>query len=234
MVDLYNLNSQSDGLIIADGRGKNLNASIIYIYNEDINNSNIGQDYIYTGRLNTILPDKVYLKDFFLLDKNKWESFPEEKELFYDEDTFIYDMENEREVSTKEFFSSNYSQDENNRNKQGLRDWYGYLYTDGDRISSVFIKKSIDSLLPQKTTVGKVEVEPILDRNMGWTIKVKDLKTWSSAHKEWMAQNASMDIYLKEAMIMKDGIRVEVGDIKTGDNLYLIRDDNMAKVVIIK
>lgn len=234
LVDVYNLNPQSDGLIIADGRGNNLSADLIYIYNEDINNSNIGQDYIYVGRLNTILADKVYLKDFFLLDKNDWQSFPEEKELFYDDDTFIYDMENKKEVSPKEFFSSNFSVDEKNTKDKKPRDWYGYLYTDGDRISAAFVKKSIDSLLVQRTTVGVVENKPVEDPNMGWTIKLRDAKDWSSKHEEWMIKNASLNLYLREAMIIKNGKRVTINDIRVGDRLYLTRDSNMAKVIIIK
>lgn len=234
LVDVYNLNPQSDGLIIADGRGNDLSADLIYIYNEDINNSNIGQDYIYVGRLNTILADKVYLKDFFLLDKNDWQSFPEEKELFYDDDTFIYDMENKKEVSPKEFFSSNFSVDEKNTKDKKPRDWYGYLYTDGDRISAAFVKKSIDSLLVQRTTVGVVENKPVEDPNMGWTIKLRDAKDWSSKHEEWMIKNASLNLYLREAMIIKNGKRVTINDIRVGDRLYLTRDSNMAKVIIIK
>ena len=234
LVDIYNLNPGSDGLVIADGRGSNLSADIIYIYNEDINNSNIGQDQIYAGRLNTILEDTVYLKDFFLLDKNNWESFPEEKELFYDDDTFIYNMGNGEEVSPKEFFSSNFSVDEKNTKDKKERDWYGYLYTEGDRIAVAFIKKSIDSLLVQRTTVGIVETNPIENTNMGWTIKVRDAKDWSSKYKEWTSKNASLDIYLKEAMIIKNGKRVNINDIKVGDRLYLVRDSNMAKVIIIK
>lgn len=234
LVDAYNLNPQSDGLIIADGRGNDLSADLIYIYNEDINNSNIGQDYIYAGRLNTILSDKVYLKDFFLLDKNDWESFPEEKELFYDDDTFIYDMENKKEVSPKEFFSSNFSVDEKNTKDKKPRDWYGYLYTDGDRISAAFVKKSIDSLLVQRTTVGVVENKPVEDPNMGWTMKLRDAKDWSSKHEEWMIKNASLNLYLREAMIIKNGKRANINDIRVGDRLYLTRDSNMAKVIIIK
>lgn len=234
LVDVYNLNPQSDGLIIADGRGNDLSADLIYIYNEDINNSNIGQDYIYAGRLNTILSDKVYLKDFFLLDKNDWESFPEEKELFYDDDTFIYDMENKKEVSPKEFFSSNFSVDEKNTKDKKPRDWYGYLYTDGDRISAAFVKKSIDSLLVQRTTVGVVENKPVEDPNMGWTMKLRDAKDWSSKHEEWMIKNDSLNLYLREAMIIKNGKRVTINDIRVGDRLYLTRDSNMAKVIIIK
>ena len=69
---------------------------------------------------------------------------------------------------------------------------------------------------------------------MGWIIKLKDAKDWSSVHKEWMAKNASLNIYLRDAMIIKNGQRVTLDEIKIGDRLYLVRDSNMAKVIIIK
>lgn len=240
LVDIHNLNSKSDGMVIADGRGADLTADLIYIYNEDINNSNVGQDYIYAGRLDTILQDKLHLRDFFLLERNEWESFSDQKELYYDEDTFIYDMENGKEISTKEFFSSKFSVDEdgkrdrNSNSNRKSRDWYGYLYTDGDQVSAAFVKRSLDSLRPQRTTIGVVENSPTENRSMGWTIKLRDAKDWSNVHEEWMAQNAYLDLYLKEAMIIKNGKRAKITDIKSGDRLYLVRDSSMAKVIIIK
>lgn len=231
LVDTYSLNSKSDGLFITDGRGNDLTADVIYIYNEDINNSNIGQDQIYAGRLDKILPNKLYLRDFFLLDKNDWKSFSEDKELFYDDDTFIYNMEDGKKVSSKEFLSSDFAVDNDYRKP---RDWYGYLYTDGDRISTVFVKKSLDSLYLQRTTTGIVETAPNEDTHMGWTIKVRDARDWSSNYEEWMMKNSSLNIYLKEAMILKNGKRVTRDDIKIGDRLYLVRDSNMAKIIIIK
>ena len=35
-------------------------------------------------------------------------------------------------------------------------------------------------------------------------------------------------------MIIKNGKHISIEDIKAGDRLYLIRDDNMAKVIIVK
>lgn len=231
LVDTYSLNSKSDGLFITDGRGNDLTADVIYIYNEDINNSNIGQDQIYAGRLDKILPNKLYLRDFFLLDKNNWKSFSDDKELFYDDNTFIYNMEDGKKVSSKEFFSLDFAVDKDYRKP---RDWYGYLYTDGDRVSTVFVKKSLDSLYLQRTTTAIVETAPNQDRYMGWTIKVSNARDWSSNHEEWMTKNSSLNIYLKEAMILKNGKRVTRDDIKIGDRLYLVRDSNMAKIIIIK
>lgn len=234
LVDSNSLNANSDGLFITDGRGNDLTADVVYIYNEDINNSNVGQDHIYAGRLDKILQNKLYLRDFFLLDKNDWVSFSNDKELFYDNDTFIYNVEDGKEVSPKEFFSSDFSVDEYNTKDKKPRDWYGYLYTDGDRISTVFVKKSLDSLYLQRTSTGIVETKANLDPRMGWTIKVRDAKDWSSNHEEWMMKNSSLDIYLREAMIVKNGKKVNIDDIKIGDRLYFLRDSNMAKVIIVK
>lgn len=233
LVDSNSLNPKSDGLFIADGRGNDLTADVVYIYNEDINNSNIGQDHIYAGRLDKILQNKLYLRDFYLLDQNDWRSFGNDKELFYDNDTVIYNVEDGKKVCPKEFFASEFSVDEYNTSRKP-RDWYGYLYTDGDRISTIFVKKSLDSLYSQRTTTGIVEAAPSMDQHMGWTIKVRDSKDWSSIHSEWMMKNSSLDIYLKDAMIIKNGKGLAIEDIKVGDRLYFLRDSNMAKVVIIK
>lgn len=234
LVDVYSLTPKSDGLVVADGRGSSIMADVIYIYNEDINNSNIGQDYIYAGRLDSILEGKLYLRDFFLLNRNDWESFDDKKELFYDNDTFIYDLEDNKKISFKEFFAGDYAVDEDNRRKRKLRDWYGYIYTDGDRVSSIYVKKKMDSLLKQRTTIGIVEGAPYDNNLMGWTIRVHDVKDWSSRHEEWMAKNASLNIYLKEAMIVKNGKRIAPEDLKPGDRLYMVREDVVGKIVVVK
>ena len=55
IVDVFTLNTQSDVFVITDGRGMNASADVIYVLNEDINNSNIGQHYIYAGRMDKIV-----------------------------------------------------------------------------------------------------------------------------------------------------------------------------------
>ena len=43
IVDIFALNAQSDVFVVADGRGMQSGADVIYVLNEDINNSNIGE-----------------------------------------------------------------------------------------------------------------------------------------------------------------------------------------------
>lgn len=234
LVDIDVLTIQSDGFFVADGRGGGLVADVISIYNEGLNNSNIGQEQIYAGRLDKVLRDTVVLRDFFLLDQNEWVSFAEDKEFFYDDDTFVYDLENNQVIPTKEFYSGEYSIDERGTSYTKPRDWYAYAYTDGDRIASIFVKKSSDSLRRQRTTTGVVENNPAENPYMGWAISVRDAKDFSSRHGQWMLRNSSLSLFLKEAMIIKNGKRVEIQEIKAGDRLYLVRDDSMAKIVVVK
>lgn len=243
LVDKESINPESDAFVVADGRGNNLYADVISIYNEDLNNSNIGQNYIYAGRLSRIFEDKVYLKDFYLLDRHDWESFStrdedDEKELFYDNDTKIYDLENKKYIEPKEFFAADYAVDEDSDDderikKNNLKDWYGYIYTDGDRISSIMVQKDLDSLRKQRITNAVVE-KTEEDSLVGWTAYVRDAKDYSYRHDEWMAKNTTIRMNLTKAMIIKNGKIIEPYELQAGNRLYIVRDDFYGKVVVVK
>ncbi|WP_255547801.1 hypothetical protein [Crassaminicella indica] len=243
LVDKESINPESDAFIVADGRGSNLYADVINIYNEDLNNSNIGQNYIYAGRLSRIFEDKVYLKDFYLLDRHEWESFrtrdeDDEKELFYDNDTIIYDIENKKYILPKEFFAGDYSVDEDTddderiKNKH-LKDWYGYIYTDGDRITSIMVQKDLDSLRRQRVTTGVIE-KAEEDSLVGWTVYLRDAKDYSYRHDKWMAKNTTIRVNLEKAMIVKNGKIINSYELQPGNRLYIVRDDFYGKVVVVK
>ncbi|MBF8982497.1 hypothetical protein IZY60_02995 [Lutibacter sp. B2] len=243
LVDKNAINPDSDAYIVADGRGGNLFADIINIYNENINNSNIGQNYIYSGRLSKILEDKVYLKDFFLLKDNEWYSYRtknerDEKELFYDNDIEIYDLDNKKRIIPKEFFAGDYAVDEEEDSdyakKHNLRDWYGYIYTDGDRISSIVVTKNMDSLYRQRITNGIVKADPVDDSLTGWTLELRDVKDWSERKEEWMMKNSDLRMSLEKTMIIKDGKLISPDELTIGMRLYIIRDDFKGKVVLVK
>ncbi|MFZ5968842.1 MAG: hypothetical protein ACOYVK_16935 [Bacillota bacterium] len=235
LVDIYGINDQSDAFVVADGSGTQATADVIYLYNEDINNSTIGQNAIYAGRLDTILQNQVTLKNFFALDKNEWQSFSDTKEFFYDNDTSIFDVEENKTILTKEFYANDYAVDEDSdyADDNNLKDWYGYIYADGDRIASIVVQKNMDSLLPQRITNGIIE-SVTEDNLVGWELNLQNASDWSSIKDKWMPKNTSLSINLGKAMIIKDGKRIEPYDLKTGDRLYIVRDDYIGKVVIVK
>lgn len=235
LVDMYSLNSKSDGFFIANGKSGGLTADVIYIYNEDINNSNIGQNNVYTARLDEIVENTVKLKNPFLVVKHQWEGFEDTKELYYDNDTFIYDLEKDKLITSKEFYTKDYAVDEKSRyaRDNGLRDWHGYIYTDGDHISVIGVQKEMDSLLKQRMTIGIVESAS--DSNiLGKEMIIREAKDWSTRHEKWIPKEMSLKVSLNKAIIIKQDKLITYQDLKPGDNVYVIRDDYKGKVVIVK
>lgn len=237
LVDKYSLTPKTDAFILADGRGSSVMADVVYVYNEDINNSNIGQNYVYTGKLDKIDQYSVVLDQFYILDKNEWVSFNEKKDppLYYDEDTYIYDLDNSKKLTVEEFMAGNYSVDENSTKakEENLKDHYSYIYADGDRIHTIFIQKNMDSLLKQRITNGSIES---IENNgsTGWTLSLKDAKDWSEVKDQWMPKNTSVNINLEKAMVIKDGKRIEAEELQAGEKLYIVRDDYEGKIIIVK
>lgn len=240
LVDKEAINVNSDALVVADGVGTSLTADVISIYNEEINNSNVGQNYLYTGRLNTIFQDRIYLKDYFLLDHNEWQSHRtyserDEKELYYDNDTKIYDIEDEKMIPPEAFYAKNYGVDEDSdyTEDNDHKDWYGYVFTDGNRIAGITVQEDLDSLLAQRITTGHIETIAE-DSMVGWTMTIRNGKDWSSKNEKWMPKITSIRVNIEKALIIKEGEMIQPQDLRPGDRLYMVRDDFYGKAVIVK
>ncbi len=223
LVDKYSINSKSDAFVVAGGRNNSLSADVVYLYNEDINDSNIGQNYIYASKIDEIDTYSVKIDNFNVLDENEWESFDSEKNLYYDEDTYIYNLINDKKLTVNEFSSL----DADNKN------YYGYMYMDGDRISAIYVNNKMDSLYKQRTTIGRVESLEN-DAKIGWSIMVQDAKDWSERKESWMVKNVSINVSIDKSIIIKDGKVIRFEDIQVGDRIYMVRDDLYSKVLIVK
>lgn len=254
LVDNYSITQNSSALVVTDGRGKNSTADVIYIYDEDINNSNIGMDRIYAGRIESMDQYKVNLRDFFVLDKNKWESFAygsdeDIKGLYFDNETFIYDLEEDKTLTAKEMFEGEYhvDEDDENRKDKTKRDYNAYIYTDGDRISAIYLREDMDSLLRQRilnATVSSVdetvyEIDNPNEENSDLNIDLRDIKNWSEQSGKWDLGYENRNIRTKDALIMKNGKRIKASDLKSGDKLYIVADEIenegfTAKVMVVK
>lgn len=234
LVDKYSINPDSDAFVIGDGN-KNVQANVVYIYNEDINNSPAGEDYIYFGRLDEVIDNKLLLRNYSVLNKNSWDFYKGTDEFYFDDDTHIYDIEKKKKVTTKEFQSGNYAVDENSEYAKGkkLKDWYGYLYTNGDRIAVVGAKKDKDDLLRQRITLGtisRLEQDP----HVGQVMYLRDSRDWSNRNESWMAKSTDLRLMIGDALIVKDDKLISWNELKAGDRLYLIRDDFRCKFILVK
>ena len=86
LVDKYSVNSQSDVFLVSDG-ATNPQTNILYIYDEDINNSNIGENKLYFGQLDEIIDYEIRLRRYSILKKNEWDHYRGSTKLYYDDDT---------------------------------------------------------------------------------------------------------------------------------------------------
>lgn len=235
ILDIEDMEEGLDALVISDGRNGGLTASLIYVYKTDLAHNNAGRELLYMGRLQTVLPESVTLRDFFFLNQNQWESFGGEKEFFFDDDIMIFDAERGQEVGFREFVSREYSIDESvSRKKELLRDWYAYLWADGDRVSAAYMKKSNDSLLRQRITEGIVLEAPKENKLTGLFTVVQNAKDYSTHGNRWLLKHENLNLYLKDAFVIKDGQRISAKEIRKGDRVYVVRDANQAVFVLVK
>lgn len=234
LVDTYALEPGMDTFIVGDARLDHMTANVVYIYGEDLNNSNIGQDYIYEGRLNAVFRNSVILEDFALLNRHEWEGFRDDKELYYDEDTMIYDLEKKKMISTEDFYYNIYAVDEDSDYADDYDNWYAYAYTDGDRIRAIMLQEDRDSLLRQRITNGIVQSVPEEHRWSGYRVSIMNASDWSNRKGQWMPRTSSFYLTLGEAMIIKDGQIIQPDELKQNDRLYIVRDSLEGKVVIVK
>ncbi|SHH07425.1 hypothetical protein SAMN02745221_01624 [Thermosyntropha lipolytica DSM 11003] len=229
------LGSGDDVLIIADGRGLSRLANIIYVYNQSLNNTKNGQYYILAGRLDQVTEYRLWLKDYFVLGGNQWESFRGSRELFFDHDTAFYDGENRILLSADQFIAGDYAVDEESERvkKEGLKDWYAYLYVDGERVVAALLQPKMDSLLVQRVTTGTVH-KVVQDELAGWTVEMRDGADFSPARGQWMPRTAFLRVNLEKALLIKEDKLITPEELKTGDRLYMVRDDFFGKVIVVK
>ena len=235
LVDKYSISPGSDAFVVVDGRGSRIAADVVYIYDQGLNNSNIGQFYLYAGQLDMVVQSQVTLTDFFVLNRNEWESFDDEKELYYDDDTYIFDLEEMKQISSEQFYTDYYAVDEESRSsrRRGLKSWYAYAYTDGDRIVAIVLKKNMDSLLRQRVTAGTVDILED-DLFVGKTVLLRNARDWSNRNNMWMPRTLQVRMRMENALIIKGDKVISWEDLRAGDNIYSVRDDFECKFIIVK
>lgn len=235
LVDKYALNQEDDILAMADGRGGALSADVVCILNENLNNSSLGEHYLYAGRLDEIVEDRAELRDYYGLEQNNWVSLSGSKELYYNNDSGIINLETGKKLTAQELMQGNYAVDETSDyvKTNNLADWFAYMYTDGDHIVAMGLQQKVDSLLSQRITSGTIEkLEE--DEQLGWTLSLRDARDWSEHRSRWMLKNNSLRMSLDQAVIFKNGTLVQPGTLTAGDRVYLLRDDFNVKLLLVK
>jgi hypothetical protein len=239
LVDKYSLHSLADAFIVADGKGNNRLAQLIYIYNEDVNNSAFGRYGIYSGKLDVVAEGRVWLEHLNLLANNRWQyQFDLVKELAYDHDTFVYDLVAGQEISPAEFPANNYAVDEGSEHAKAknLKSWYAYAFTNGDRIVGITVMRFPENWYQQRVTTGRIQaVNPEQAGQItGWTVTLQDVREWSSLREQWMIREGGLTINISGAILIRDGQAISPQELKQEDRVYVVRDDSRSKVLLVK
>lgn len=152
------LESGLDVSVIASSFGLGKTANLVQVLNEDINNSSLGQHYIFAGRLQQVHQDSIYLKDPYVVDENAWDDCGSEEDFYYDNDIYIYDTVQKSMITVQELLAGDYSVDESSDRVKdaGLKDYDAYLYTDGSRVLAMALLPEIDSIQKQRVSSGNI------------------------------------------------------------------------------
>lgn len=232
--DRYVLSPGDDVYIVADGSGSSAAmANIVYILNEDINNSAMGQHFLYCGTIDQIFEDRIWLDRYHMLNQHEWERYTEDKELYYDMDSDFYNLETQTLISGEELYAGDYVVDEREDRARdlNLEDWFAWIYTEGDRIAAMAVQKEFEGR-GDRITTGRVT--GIVDDNLvGWTLTLGDSRDWSSRREAWVPKSTDLRINVAKAMIVRNGEIITADQLKPGERLYIVRSDFRAHVVIV-
>jgi len=228
LMDAEALDTGMDTVLVADSKGM---ANVINVLDSAVNNNSNGQHNIYLGRLDKIAEQELTIVLSATLENNRMQKSSGEETLLVCDDTVFFDADNNKTLNLSDFKKGNYAVDGGTAYAQAnnLKDWYGYIYTDGDMVISAAIKAQLDtySLLRVSTaTVAKI--------SDGTYLELSDVKDWSSKNEEWMLRSNNLNLVINQAAIVRNGKVINDEDLRVGERLYLVRDDVYGKMLIVK
>ncbi len=229
---LYNGGS---AVVIADTWGERPLANIIYILDQDLNNSELSQHHLYAGRLDIITEDSLWLRNAYKLYGNSFERVGDEVQLYYGSDVKAYDRPAGEWITAPELLSGPYAVDEDSgySREQGLRDWYAYIYTDADHIVGLMMgpeRINPDILRVSTGKITGVENDPLV----GWSINLTEGCDWSQHNRQWMPKQLGLRLGMADALIIKNGQAISADKLRPGDRLYMLRDDFHVQFAVVK
>ncbi len=228
----------SDGsslLVIADNWLGQTRSNIVYILDQGLNNSNLGQQRLYYGRIDLITADSLWLKNPQQLQSHVFADAGDEVQLYYGSDSRIYDSSADKWLDITEIMAGSYAVDEDSEfsDSRDLKDWYGYLYCKQDHIMGMVVwpeRSNTDKLRVSTGTVASAAPDVLL----GWSINLENGYDWSHHNKQWMPKGVPLKLSLHDALIIKNGQAITPAQLKSGDRLYLLRDDIHIRFAVVK
>ncbi len=235
IVDISALDEDHTVTVVADRYDGVNNAAIVML--EDVHPTG---DRIYVGRLDEIRTREFDINYYSRLEQNEWDRLSSRSRFQtfeYDRDTYIMKIEGNRveTLSAGDFFQGDYAEDRSTRSR---RDYYAFIMADGDRARAIRMMRG--GILKDGSTIDNVDLEG-LRVTMG---EIRDINTvrdiltiskasnWSSFYRQWERSDADNYVNYATALIIRDGRVIEAGDLKRGESVYVIRDDNRGIIIM--
>lgn len=221
LVDTSAVQKGQSALVVSDSSPSGEAASVVMITGEVADPAAAKGSFLYSARLEQILPYQIKTKRLYALENHEWESMSAE-EFTFDEETYIYDAEKGEKLDVARFASGEYDDSKD-----------AYIYAQGDRASLIMLIKDDDSTRAERVTSATAQ-GATYDSRIGWLLNTSDASDYSARKEAWIAKTADLTLVLDGALIVKDGAVIKPQDVKAGDSLYVVRDGNVAKVIFVK
>lgn len=229
------IKNDSSLVVIADSWLGQNRSNIVYVTDQGLNNSNLGQRQLYYGRIDLITSDSLWLKKPQKLQNHLFSEDGDEVQLYYGSDSRIYDSVADKWLTAAELLAGSYAVDEDSSYSEAneLRDWYGYVYCDNDYIVAMALWPEEAEPDVLRVSTGTVKTA-IPDALIGWTVTLDDGYDWSYHNRQWMLKGSQLRLSLDDALVIKNGQAIAPEQLKAGDRLYLLRDDFYIRCAVVK
>lgn len=185
-------------------------------------------DYrIFKGNINEITPQGFIIDSFSEYRENSWSSTKssrQKREFSLYDDTTIIDtsQETDKIIPLKDFKYARFTHD--------YYDYFTYVIARDDKAFGVILIADDDKNIDEIISIGQISMKDT-PRN---AVMLDNLIDWNDFREKWNETLTTLEIYLKDTLIIKDDEVIEFEDLEVGDTLYLIRNNNNGLIVIVQ
>ncbi|MBA1336038.1 MAG: hypothetical protein HPY66_1859 [Firmicutes bacterium] len=236
LVDMTALEEDYTITVVAD-RYSGYNNAVLVILEDAVSTG----EEIYVGRLNEIRTRQFDMNYYSLFEDNEWDSISGRTKnvtFYYDEDTLILDVSSQsvKKIKAADFFQGDYA---GNSSYKSDDDYYAYVLVEDERAKAIRITKG--SVIKDGSTISNADLETLrvtagevsgIDKDLQ-IITLNKASNWTNFYNEW--ERADDDVYVNysKALIYRNGKPIEATQLRQGENVYVIRDDNRGIIILV-
>lgn len=257
LVDSSSISKLDDVIVVSDYYRGQDSANIVRI------TSDIEKifDNIYIGAVENVYGFAFNLRNYAQISGNQWSDVNRSTSAMfsYFNDQHILDVtdkSNFKSLSSYQFYHGGYSRLENkSKNSSGLDydRYYTYFITDTDRhVIGMNVRQyglldgqMLDPILTDEADIKKkLDIKTnnfVLTRGVvanidtKWKrIEITDSHDWAEDFGRWNANRGNSSVDYRDTIIVKNDKRIEIEDLRQGDDIFLVRDDEDALILIVE